>query len=188
MLAYVFWHWKRAGVQSREYESRLHDFHFALRHEPPPGFKSSWSAAVSNAPWANGGDDAYEDWYVVTDSSALDPLNDAAISASRKLPHDQAAHAASGGTAGLYRLRRGEVIVSPQSAQWFSKPGDWTYERLYSELQTIIGSGGDVALWGRQMTLGPALEFCLQSRRPVNLPAELKARAIALRSVFPESA
>jgi len=183
MLAYVFWHWKRAGVQSREYESRLHDFHFALRHEPPPGFKSSWSAGVSNAPWANEGNDAYEDWYVVTDSSALDPLNDAAISASRKLPHDQAAHAASGGTAGLYRLRRGEVVVSPQSAQWFSKPGDWTYERLYSELQTIIGSG-DVALWGRQMTLGPALEFCLHASRQVALPPPLVPVAVPCRTVW----
>lgn len=187
MLAYVFWHWKRAGVQSREYEDLLQHFHRALSKAPPPGFTSSWSAAIADANWANDGKDAYEDWYVVADSAALDPLNEAAISQSRKLPHDQAAQAASGGTAGLYRLRQGEVIASPQSAQWFSKPGDWTYERLYEELRTIISSG-DVALWGRQMTLGPALEFCLQSRRPVGLPTELKAKAIALRSVFPESA
>jgi hypothetical protein len=41
------------------------------------------------------------------------------------------------------------------------------------------------ALWGRQMTLGPALEFCLHASRPVALPAPLVAVALHCRTVWP---
>lgn len=186
MLAYVFWHWKRVGVQRPDYEHRLRQFHQALADSPPEGFKSSWAAALSKAPWANAGGDAYEDWYVVENSAALDPLNEAAITASRKLPHDEAAVVAAGGTAGLYRLREGTVVPAPRHAMWFSKPDGWSYSRLYDELLPLMNR--DRALWGRQMTLGPALEFCLHASDVVELPDGIKAHSMALRSVFPERA
>jgi len=185
MLSYVFWHWKRAGVQTPDYEHRLRQFHTALVRSPSPGFKWSWSAALSKAPWANKGGDAYEDWYAVTDSAALDPLNDAAVSASRQLPHDEAASLAAGGTAGLYRLRLGRAFHSPLVALWFAKPDGWSYSQLFDELRPLMV--GDVALWGRQMTLGPAEEFCLHANETVKLPGGIDARSIALRPVFPES-
>jgi hypothetical protein len=122
MLAYVFWHWKRAGVQPREYESRLRRFHDALAKSPPDGFSWSWSAALSKAQWANDGSEAYEDWYAVTGSGALDPLNSAAITASLQIPHDDASAMAAGGTAGLYRLRAGRAFRAPGVAHWFAKP------------------------------------------------------------------
>lgn len=187
MLAYVFWHWKRTGVQPREYEDRLCEFHRALANSPPTGFTQSWSVAISKADWANNGDAAYEDWYTVTGSAALDPLNEAAISATRKRPHDEAASVAAGGTAGLYRLRAGSEVVAPRSTQWFDKPEGWSYERLFDELRPIISSG-DIALWGRQMTLGPAREFCLHANEPIELPQGIDAQAMRLRAVFPQGA
>ena len=41
MLAYVFWHWKAAGVAAGDYENRQRAFHAALAAEPPPGFHGS---------------------------------------------------------------------------------------------------------------------------------------------------
>ena len=41
------------------------------------------------------------------------------------------------------------------------------------------------ALWARQMTLGPTPEFCLQSARPVELPAAFFPVALRYRTVWP---
>lgn len=185
MLAYVFYHWKRSDVLAADYEQRLRDFHDALRLAPSAGFRSSWCAALTGAPWANNGGDSYEDWYLINGSSDLDPLNDAAVSASRQVPHDQAASGAAGGTAGLYSLRAGAALIAPSFAYWFSKPNGWSYEQVFSRLQPVTDDG---ALWGRQMTLGPAREFCLHANAPAELPTGIDAQAITLRSVFPESA
>lgn len=182
MLSYVFWHWKRADLPAADYESRLAAFHEALRRAPSPGLSASWAFAVHDAPWANNGADAYEDWYLVRGSADLDPLNDAAVSASRQVPHDAAAAAAAGGTAGLYRLRAGHAVASPRYAAWFAKPHGWSYSDLHERLGPVTAEG---ALWGRQMTLGPATEFCLHSVEPVSLPREIEARTITLRGVFP---
>src|SRR5438270_727740 len=119
MLAYVFWHWPRAGVNATEYEDRQRRFHAALAADPPRGFGSSFSVAIEQAPWANAGRAAYEDWYFVHDFAALGELNDAAVSGSRTSPHDSAASVAGGGTAGLYRLRLGGLATRPAHAAWF---------------------------------------------------------------------
>jgi hypothetical protein len=184
MLAYVFYHWKRTEVSAADYEQHLRDFHAALKNAPSPGFSNSWCVSLSGAPWANAGGDSYEDWYLVRNSGDLDPLNDAAISASRQVPHDKAAAAAAGGTAGLYKLRSGSAIISPRFATWFSKPADWSYGQLYEKLSTLIDQ--PTALWVRQMTLGPALEFCLHSNSPVALPAGIASRSFETRGVFPQ--
>lgn len=169
-----------------EYETLQRAFHAALAQSPPPGFVSSRCSGIRDAPWAAGGAEAYEDWYLVTGSAALDPLNDAAITASRRAPHDAAAAAAEGGTAGLYRLRRGTPVGSPGVAAWFAKPPGMSYPGLYEALDPLLRSGA-AALWGRQMVLGPTPEFCLQSERPIPLPDLPAARTILLRPVWPES-
>lgn len=183
MLAYVFYHWKRPEIPGPDYEQHLRDFHAALRHAPSPGFSNSWSVSLTGAPWANAGGDSYEDWYLVRNSGALDPLNHAAISASRQVPHDKAAAAAAGGTAGLYKLRSGTPLISPRYSSWFGKPADWSYAHLYEKLGDFTAS-----LWVRQMTLGPALEFCLHSNSPVALPAGIESRSFETRGVFPQGA
>src|SRR5947209_302970 len=96
LLAYVFWHWRQAEIAARAYETRQRAFHAALAAAPPAGFLGSCSVALSHAPWVAGGGDAYEDWYMVQDFSALGLLNEAAVSASRAAPHDAAAAVAAG--------------------------------------------------------------------------------------------
>jgi hypothetical protein len=188
MLAYVFWHWRRSTVDPATYETRLGRFHAALAGSPPHGFHESFAVALRGLSWANGGRDAYEDWYLVHGSAALDPLNDAAVSAARQGPHDEAAAAAAGGTAGLYRLRLGAPVIAPRHAHWFDKPDGMSYPALYELVRGVVDANDGGALWGRQMTLGPAREFCLHTLQPVGVPAPLGALPIGLRGVWPGGA
>ena len=187
MLAYVFWHWPRADAPAEAYEALQRPFHEGLRSAPPAGFLGSRVLAVAGAPWAAEGRDAYEDWYLVEGSAALDPLNQVAVSAPRRAAHDAAAAAAAGGTAGLYRLRLGEPGDPPRAAAWFAKPPGMSYSTLFTTLEPLVRSEG-AALWGRQMTLGPTPEFCLQSARPVELPAAFFPVAVRYRTVWPATA
>jgi hypothetical protein len=185
MLAYVFWHWPRADVGAAEYEALQRRFHAALEAAPSRGFLGSRSLAMAGAAWAAGGGQAYEDWYLLEGSAALDPLNAAAVTASRQAPHDAAAAAARDGTAGLYLLRLGAATEPPRAAAWFAKPAGMRYEALFSLLQPVVDAAGG-ALWGRQMTLGPTPEFCLHTREPVaSLPAPLVAFTAACRLIWP---
>jgi len=183
MLAYVFWHWKRPGVSAEEYEARQCAFHGALADAPPDGFHASTCHALAGAPWAAHGADAYEDRYLVTDSSALDALNAGAVSASRSAPHDAAAAAAAGGTAGLYTLQSGSMLGDARVAYCFAKPDGMRYVELFALLDPLT-SASSSALWMRYMTLGPAPEFCLQTTGAVDIPAPIAAHRLDLRSVF----
>ena len=185
MLAYVFWHWRRPTATVGDYEAAQRRFHAALAAAPPTGFLRSFSVAFQGAPWAADRGEAYEDWYLLDGSAALDPLNAAAISASRQAPHDAAAALAAGGTAGLYSLRQGASVGAPAELTWFAKPDRMTYRDLFAVLEPLTGQVG-AALWCRQMTLGPALEFCLHTREPVALPAPVASFAIRCRVVWPE--
>lgn len=185
MLAYLFHHWRRPSVDVDDYDARLRRFHRALADAPPSGFLRSICVAHRGAPWSNAGGDAYEDWYLLSDSAALDPLNEAAITASRQLPHDDAAAAASGGTAGLYRARLGALSIAPEFAYWFAKPTGMSYHQLYDAMRPFTGDAAGL-LWGRQMTLGPAREFCLQTRTPYALPGPLEPIALSYRRIWPE--
>ena len=185
MLAYFFYHWKKSDFEAADYERRVRDFHVALAAAPSDGFSSSWSVALTGPPWANNGGPSYEDWYIVRNSADLDPLNDAAISASRKIPHDRAASGTEGGSAGLYRVRLGEAISAPKFTAWFSKPDGWSYAELYDRLGPTIARGA--ALWQRQMALGPG-EFFLHSNIELPLPDGVDAKPVAVRAVFPQGA
>jgi hypothetical protein len=182
-LAYVFWHWRRAGVPEASYVELQRRFHAALAAAPPPGFVDSGSAAIRGVVWAAAGGDAYEDWYLVEGTAALDPLNQAAVTAGRQPPHDAAAAAAQGGTAGLYRLRAGGATVH-RTAAWFAKPGGMSYGELYATLEPLVHRT-DGALWGRQMVLGPSPEFCLHTPEPVGLPAPFMAQVVSRSPIWP---
>lgn len=186
LLAYVFWHWKRPDVAASEYESRQRVFHTALASAPPAGFHGSFSVGLSGAPWAADGADAYEDWYLVSDFAALGELNEAAVSASRAAPHDAAAAVVAGGTAGLYGLRLGTALREPRHAWWFGKPEGLSYPDLFGQLAPLVDRARG-ALWMRQMTLGPAREFCLHAADSVPLPAAFQALSLPLRRLWPES-
>jgi hypothetical protein len=187
MLAYVFWHWPRADATAAAYEALQRPFHAALRSAPPAGFRGSRVLAMGGAPWAAEGGEAYEDWYLVEGSAALDPLNEAAVTVPRRGAHDAAAAAAAGGTAGLYRRRLGDPGDLPHAAAWFAKPPGMGYSALFTTLEPLVRAEG-AALWSRQMTLGPAPEFCLQSRRPIELPAAFFPIGVRYRTVWPPTA
>lgn len=183
MLAYTFWHWKRPDVAQEVYEERQRAFHKALGAAPPRAFEGSSSFAISGAPWAADGGAAYEDWYLVRDSAALDTLNAAAISASRQAPHDAAAAVAAGGIAGLYRIRLGAVPSTPGAGHWFAKPAGLSYAELDASLRPIVEARRGV-LWCRQMTLGPTPEFCLQLPDPAAWDSgQLRVLSVPLRRV-----
>jgi len=184
MLAYVFWHWRRGDVVASDYEHAQRRFHAALRAAPSSGFARSHSVALRGAPWAAAGGEAYEDWYLVDVSAALDPLNSAAITASRAAPHDAAAALAAGGAAGLYALRAGRAPDTPRHAQWFGKPSGMSYAALDAALADVL-ERGKAALWMRYMVLGPTPEFCVQSVAPLKLPTPFTATAFELRTVWP---
>ncbi len=184
MLAYVFWHWKLAAITATDYEHRQCAFHAALAAAPAPGFLGSFSVRLAHIPWAAGGDEAYEDWYLVQDFETLGLLNEAAVSASRAAPHNAAAAVAAGGAGGVYRLRCGAVLRQPQYAHWFGKPDGMPYSDLFAQLAPVVEQGQG-ALWMRQMVLGPAREFCLHAAAPVSIPAVFSALVIPLRQAWP---
>ena len=182
MLAYVFWHWRRSDVDVDTYESVQRRFHDALAGEPSAGFRGSFSHALTGAPWANAGGGAYEDWYLVDDSAALDPLNTAAVTHARQAPHDAAAALAANGTAGLYRLRLGTLERSPAVAHWFAKPAAMTYPQFLASMEGAVESSRG-ALFMRQMTLGPTKECVLLAPAPATLPPGIEALTLRLRPV-----
>lgn len=161
VLSYVFWHAAKKGVDERLYRETLIEFHRTFQNNPPAGFLSSHVFTVPSVPWLPGHTPVYEDWYLLDGSAALDNINEAAVLYPRQTAHDGVARLAAAGTAGLYRLRAGttnDLVV--QRALWFAKPDSENYEtffRRFLKIQPVA-----FALWGRQMTLGPTPEFCLQ--------------------------
>ena len=186
-LAYVFWHWRQPSASPDAYEAAQLAFQRALAESPSAGFVRSFSHAIAGAPWANNGGEAYEDWYLVRDSAALDPLDEAAVTAGRRTAHDAAASLAAAGTAGLYQLKLGTAPTAPRSAQWFGKPAGMSYAQLFAAVEPALAAAGG-SLWMRRMTLGPATEFCVLAREPATLAAPFQMFAFSLRPVWNDDA
>ena len=162
MLSYFFWHWP-AGA--RDYERNLIAFHRALAANPPAGYLGSAICRLPGAPWLPeaGG---YEDRYFLTDFAALGALNEAAISGSRRAPHDVVASQAAGGAGGVYQLRAGAGSGRFRPFRtWVAKPAGTSYSDLDEILRPLI-RGGALA-WQRQLTLGPTPEFCIETTAPL---------------------
>lgn len=134
MIAYLFWHRPRPGVDHREYEARLRAFHEAL--EVP-----AWAFRLDALPFGRAG--GYEDWYVVDDWAGLGALNAAAVDARRRDRHDAPARLVADGWGGVYAHVRG-APEPPASARWLTTAPD----------------EDTPSVWRRQMVLGPAPEFC----------------------------
>jgi hypothetical protein len=170
MLAYVFWHWPRPDIERGQYLDHLAEFHRTLAANKPPGFQRSVVFRISGADWLKTDGEAFEEWYLLDDSAAMDPLNDGAVSGACEEPHSRVAREAADGTGGLYRLRAGSGdLTDAKFAIWLSKPPGLSYKNFYADLESLTSQPG-VALWGRQMTLGPTTEFCLHSRSQIELP------------------
>lgn len=181
MLAYVFWHWPQTGVDIANYVAHLIAFHRTLAANKPDCFQGSRVFRIHGASWLDTKGDAFEDWYLLNDSAALDVINHAAVTGPCEEPHNLVAREAAGGTAGLYRLRLGEV-ADARYAIWISKPEGLSYADFYSLLEPVVIEH-DAALWGRQMTLGPTTEFVIHSLNPIQLPASLTvSQALTLQT------
>jgi len=185
MLAYVFWHWPQSSVDPEAYVEHLVAFHQTLAANKPVGFQQSVVFRIRGASWLNTSDEAYEEWYLLDDSAALDPLNEAAVTGVCEEPHNQVARQAAGGTGGLYRLRAGrEDLAQTTSAIWLSKPDGVSYKDFYATLEPLT-SKQNTAVWGRQMTLGPTTEFCIHSPSAIQLPPGFSGLTLGLSPVFP---
>jgi hypothetical protein len=183
VLAYVFWHWRQSSVERDAYEAAQQEFHRALTASPSVGFIRSFSHAVAGLPWATQGGEANEDWYLVRDSAALDPLDAAAVTAGRKSAHDVAASLAASGTAGLYQMKSGSAPTAPRSSQWFSKPARLSYSQTFASVEPALRPVGG-SLWMRRMTLGPSPEFCVLANAPATLATEFQGIAAQLRPIW----
>ncbi len=187
MLAYVFWHQRDGRVAREEYQERLVVFHSILQTRQPQGFLFSMVLEMPQLPWMGEGREAYEDWYIVENSAALDPLDEAAVTGICREPHQQVARLADNGTGGLYRLKDGSAdpvrLAALRFATWFGKPAGMSYDSLYELLR---GSTGEQqgTLWQRQMTMGPALEFCLHSSQECHLAQEIQHVQVEARRIF----
>ena len=178
MLAYVFWHWPQAGIDQATYVDHLREFHQTLASNKPRGFQHSVVFRIRGANWLNTQGDAYEEWYLLDDSAAMDRLNDAAVSGACEEPHNRVAREAADGIGGLYRLRTGqENLAAARFVVWLSKPAGVSYNEFYAALQPLTSQPG-VALWGRQMTLGPTTEFCLHSSTEIEMPQFFTTTAV----------
>jgi hypothetical protein len=188
MLAYVFWHWPRPEIERATYVDHLSSFHQTLASNKPSGFQRSAVFRIQDAAWLNTSGEAYEEWYLLDDSAAMDKLNEAAVSGACEEPHNRVAREAADGIGGLYRLRVGEEnLAQAKFAVWLSKPNGVSYNDFYAALQPVTSQPG-VALWGRQMTLGPTQEFCIHSPTPVELPEGYTGGNITLESITEPSA
>jgi hypothetical protein len=185
MLAYVFWHWPQSSVDSAAYVEHLVAFHQTLAAHKPTGFQRSVVFRIHGASWLDTSDDAYEEWYLLEDSAAMDRLNEAAVTGVCEEPHNKVARQAAGGTGGLYRLRAGsEDLAQTNFAVWLSKPDGVAYKDFYATLEPLT-SKQNIALWGRQMTLGPTTEFCIHSTTAIQLPPGYSGLTLSVNPIFP---
>ncbi|HUP03382.1 MAG TPA: hypothetical protein VMU19_05305 [Bryobacteraceae bacterium] len=169
MLAYVFWHSPREGAAKAAYRDAMGGFHRALREHRPAGFLASACFSVSPCPWLPGAD-AYEDWYLIQDFTALGALNDAASAGPRREPHHHAALLAGWGTGSVYRLYHPaadapdllELLAAARWRCWLAKPDGVSYADYQGRLLRLAESA-PAAVWQRQLTLGPAPEFCVHA-------------------------
>lgn len=167
MLAYVFWHVRRANIAVPEYEAAHRAFHESLWAGPVNGLLGLRVHRLAEVPWLGPGPGGYEDWHLLEDSAVLDVLNEAAVAHARLAAHDRVAVMAANGTAGLYGLRLG-TWIEPAYAYWMSKPAGMKYASFDESLKPLIASG--CCLWARRMTLGPTPEFCLHAPAAVQAP------------------
>ena len=168
MLAYVFFHRAASGVETEAYEGALRRFHAALAGALPPGFIESSTYRIG---------DGYADWYLIENSAALDPLNEAAVKGARSAAHDAVAHKSADGAGKLLALVSGRPQAEPGFEIRLSKPTGMSYPELYARLKAWTDRA-EVSLWRRMMVLGPAPEFCLIAPSEEQLPADMHPEAV----------
>lgn len=159
MIAYLFWHAAPDGAAIAEYEKTVVRFGGALADARIPGLLGNASYAIGRTPWL--GEPGYEDWAWLEGSWALDALNERAVTGAMKAPHDAVAQATKhGGFGAVYYLVAGEHrILADSKVLWLSRPRGIAWRDIMPAITE--SAGAQVAVWRRQMVLGPAAEFAL---------------------------
>ncbi len=159
MLAYVFWHGVPDNLATAEYEKALLHFGYALANAKSPGLLGNASYAIGQTPWL--GEPGYEDWAWLEGSWALDPLNERAVSGAMEQPHNAIARMTKhGGYGALYYLVAGEHRIPADSKVfWLSRPRGINWRDIMPSIMKTANS--EVAVWRRQMVLGPSTEFAV---------------------------
>jgi hypothetical protein len=185
MLMYLFWHWPRPEVAPHDYETDEALFQAAIADAAPSGLIAPATFRCSGATWVNGGGTGYEDCYLLDNSGALDPLNEAAVVGGRKQPHDRLAAGMEAGAGALYSLRSGMPSAVPAGdALWFSKARGVPYADFYERIRPLTDQPG-ATLWRRQMVLGPAPEFCLIGASSSATSADIECLIVTRTQLWP---
>jgi len=150
LLAYLFWHRPRPGVDAAEYEEAQRSFHARLEVE-------SVCFRVESLPFDDG--PGYEDWYLSEDWTALGELNATAVDSVHHPSHDEAAVLVSAGWGAVYAHVRGPGEI-PAEASWRHKPPGQSLDNVLADI------AGGIPVWQRQLVLGPAPELCVGSGGP----------------------
>jgi hypothetical protein len=151
VLAYLFWHRPRTGVDPDAYEEAQRIFHRELGAD-------SACFRLSALPFAEDG--GYEDWYLVGDWAELSELNERAVDERRRPHHDEAAELAGDAWGGVYSVTRGAPLI-PVGAEWTEKPRG-------EPAETFIAGLDAETVWRRELVLGPAPEFCFATSASVD--------------------
>jgi hypothetical protein len=144
MLAYVFWHRPKEGVDRAAYEAAQRAFHERIGM-PSACFR------IARLPFSKKG--GYEDWYLVGGWAGLGALNEAAVDVSRRSSHDRVAAMVADGWGSVYELARGLPRI-PAGVRWMDK-------RRGRPSRDFLDSKDADVVWRRLLVLGPAPEFCL---------------------------
>ena len=175
MIAYLFWHWPAEPLDAagtEDYEARQAAFHRALADAGAEGFVESHSYRVRGAAWLPSAE-AYEDWYLLDGSFALDPLNDAAVGTIAGPAHRRATLGAVG-AGGLYRLHHGVPGAASGTVSWLAKERTRSYDDFYALIPETV------ATWRRMNVLGPAPEFMVEGSPPAGLEATAVERELLI--------
>jgi hypothetical protein len=163
VIAYSFMHSPAAGVAPADYEAALADFIAALAGAGIAGLRRCRSVRFEVLPWVPGRP-AYQDWYELDGSAALDTLERGAVAAAMEARHSAVARLAGNGSGGLFASRSdGSSLVfadgwEPRVA-WIDKPAGAPYGSFVAGLRDAVEPVGEV--WQRRLSLGPGREFCL---------------------------
>jgi len=159
VLAYVFWHAAPDISAIAEYEKKLLHFGHALANAKVPGLLGNASYAISQTPWL--GESGYEDWAWLEGSWVLDTLNERAVSGAMEQPHKAIAQVTKhGGFGALYYVVAGEhKIPGDSKIMWLSRPRGISWRDIMPTITKSANS--EVAVWRRQMVLGPSTEFAV---------------------------
>jgi hypothetical protein len=183
MLAYVFWHWPSPTIEAYRYEEQFILFHRTLSAHKSNGFHHTRALLMEQASWLERNEATYEDWHLVENAAALEPLNEQTVSGPCQESHRQVARWTQGSAAGLYRLVFGDAdLPAVYVAYRFQKPVGMTYGALYPLLQPLVQEGKGM-LWTRYMNLGSGPEFYLQSSEQLVFPETLPTQEISVKQI-----